>query len=353
MLYRPEACNKSVWRYGRGSKDVSLLRNRQKSTRKREDKVTKKQQVSVNSDQGIKELLQIMVQLRDPESGCPWDQEQDFASIAPYTIEEAYEVAEAIRLKDMDMLQDELGDLLFQVVYHARMAEEAGKFTFADVVTSISDKMTRRHPHVLGNVFGSESVESAGAQTEAWEQQKAKERADKAANGRKGSNGGHRTNGANRPDSAAESSSDQTAETVSALDDVPLALPALLRAGKLQKRAARVGFDWPNTAQVVAKIGEEMREIGEAIVAMAKERNADTERHATEELGDLLFACANLGRHLGFDPEAALRDGNAKFERRFRHMEEHLRKHNQHMENVPLAILEVLWQAAKESERDG
>ena len=299
------------------------------------------------ADDKIEGLLEIMVQLRDPESGCPWDQEQDFASIAPYTIEEAYEVAEAVRLKDMDMLQDELGDLLFQVVYHARMAEEAGKFTFADVVTSISDKMTRRHPHV----FASESVEGAEAQTEAWEQQKAKERADKAANGPKGSNGGHRTNGANRPDSAFESSNDQTAEAVSVLDDVPLALPALLRACKLQKRAARVGFDWPNTAQVVAKIGEEMREIGEAVVAMAKERNADTERHATEELGDLLFACANLGRHLGFDPEEALRDGNAKFERRFRYMEEHLRKNNQRMEDVPLAILEVLWQAAKETER--
>lgn len=312
--------------------------------------MTEKQEVSGNIGQGIESLLEIMSRLRDPESGCPWDQEQDFASIAPYTIEEAYEVAEAIRLKDMDMLQDELGDLLFQVVYHARMAEEAGKFTFADVVTSISDKMTRRHPHV----FASGSIESAEAQTEAWEQQKAKERAEKAAKGAKGakgSNGAHRTNGANRPDSASDSSSHQTAEAVSVLDDVPLALPALLRAFKLQKRAARVGFDWPNTAQVVAKIGEEMQEIGEAIVAMAKERNAETERHASEELGDLLFACANLGRHLGFDPEAALRDGNAKFERRFRYMEEHLSKHNQRMEDVPLAILEVLWLAAKKDEQ--
>ncbi len=332
---------------------VNLPQRRRKSARKsakKGKKVTKKQEVSGNIGQGIEGLLEIMTRLRDPESGCPWDQEQDFASIAPYTIEEAYEVAEAIRLKDMDMLQDELGDLLFQVVYHARMAEEAGKFTFADVVTSISDKMTRRHPHV----FGSQSIEGAEAQTEAWEQQKAKERADKAANGAKGSNGAHRTNGANRPDGASEGSSDQAteaAEAAGALDDVPLALPALLRAFKLQKRAARVGFDWPNTAQVVAKIGEEMQEIGQAIVAMAKERNAETERHASEELGDLLFACANLGRHLGFDPEGALRDGNAKFERRFRYMEAHLSKHNQRMEDVPLAILEVLWQAAKKDEQ--
>lgn len=295
--------------------------------------MTEKQEGSPRIDEDIAALLEIMARLRDPKTGCPWDKEQDFASIAPYTIEEAYEVAEAIRLGDMDMLRDELGDLLFQVVYHAQMAQESGTFAFADVVTSISEKMVRRHPHV----FADTSIESAEAQTEAWEKQKAEERAQKGGNGTKAGNGG--------------GNGEAVSQAASILDDVPLALPSLLRAYKLQKRAARVGFDWDNSAQVVEKIGEEMQEIGEAMVAMAKERSAANEAHVAEELGDLLFACANLGRHLGFDPEEALRAGNVKFERRFRHMEEHLRQNDQKMEDLPLAILEVLWQAAKESER--
>ncbi|HEX7006717.1 MAG TPA: nucleoside triphosphate pyrophosphohydrolase [Alphaproteobacteria bacterium] len=236
-------------------------------------------------------LLDIMARLRDPAQGCPWDVEQSFATIAPYTIEEAYEVADAIERGDMAALKDELGDLLLQVVFHAQMAREAGHFTFADVVEAISDKMVRRHPHV----FGKDRIASAAAQTEAWENRKAAERASAGAAG-----GG-------------------------VLDGVALALPALLRATKLGKRAARVGFDWPDLAPVLDKI--------------------------EEELGDLLFACANLARKLDVDPEAALRGANARFERRFRWMEAQLGTRGLRPEQMTLDQLEALWQEAKADEQ--
>ena len=260
---------------------------------------------------GTARLIEIMAALRTPETGCPWDLEQTFATIAPYTIEEAYEVAEAIRDGDTAALRNELGDLLFQVVYHARMAEEAGDFSYADVVQAISDKMVRRHPHVFGDV----EIASAQAQTVAWEEQKADERAKRAATGAAG-----------------------------ALDDVPLALPALTRAEKLQKRAARAGFDWPEAAQVLDKIGEEVGELRAEIAKGAKsERLAD-------ELGDILFGYVNLARHLGVDPEDALRGCNAKFARRFGYIEDALAAEGRTSDHASLAEMEALWQAAKKGE---
>ena len=233
-------------------------------------------------------LLAIMARLRDPERGCPWDRQQDFATIAPYTIEEAYEVADAIARSDVAALKDELGDLLFQVVFHAQMAEEAGLFDFADVATAISDKMVRRHPHV----FGDAEIANAAAQTLAWEEHKAKERAAKAV-----------ASGARE----------------SVLDGVALALPALLRADKIQKRAARIGFDWPEARPVIAKLSEE---IGELEAELAVEAGADHNKDRIEdEMGDILFAAANLARKLDIDPEAALRRATEKFERRFRRVE--------------------------------
>ena len=236
----------------------------------------------------IAQLLTIMAKLRDPINGCPWDQAQDFASIAPYTIEEAYEVADAIAHLDdepgaMTHLRDELGDLLLQVVFHAQMAAELDAFDFAAVAQAISDKMIKRHPHV----FGAEEFRDATAQTIAWEEQKAIERAELAA-----------TEG----------------RAQSALDGVASALPALTRALKLQKRAARVGFDWPDTAPVLAKIDEEIAEL-------TAEMDAGNAPAMAEEMGDLLFSVVNLARHLDIDPEAALRAGNDKFERRFRSLE--------------------------------
>ena len=257
---------------------------------------------------GTARLIEIMAALRTPETGCPWDLEQTFATIAPYTIEEAYEVAEAIRDGDAAALKAELGDLLFQVVYHARMAEEAGDFSYADVVQAISDKMVRRHPHV----FGDAEVESADARTLAWEEQKAAERAMDLVTG--------------------------------ALDDVPLALPALTRAQKLQNRAARVGFDWPQAAQVLDKIGEEVGELRAAIA-----NGAEAERLA-DELGDILFGYVNLARHLGVDPEEALRGCNAKFARRFRHIEGALAAAGRTPEVASLSEMEALWQEAKKGE---
>ena len=221
-----------------------------------------------------------MAALRDPDTGCPWDVAQDFASIAPYTIEEAYEVADAIARGDIADLRDELGDLLLQVVFHARIAEEAGHFDFTAVAAAISDKLVRRHPHV----FGDQGKISAAAQTANWETLKAAERAANAA--AKG-----------RPESV--------------LDGVPLPFPALLRAYKLQRRAARVGFDWPELAPVAAKVEEEWAEL------TAEIDNAGDKARLTDEVGDMLFAVVNLARHLDIDPEAALRAGNAKFERRF------------------------------------
>jgi ATP diphosphatase len=264
----------------------------------------------------VKRLLEIMTRLRDPVAGCPWDKEQDFASIAPYTIEEAYEVADAIQRGDMAALMDELGDLLFQVVFHAEMARERGEFDFAAVAGRISDKMLRRHPHV----FGGAGIESAEAQTRAWEAHKAAERAASAA-----------TEG--RPHGV--------------LDGVALGLPALMRADKLQRRAARVGFDWPETTQVLDKIEEEIGELRHEIgVGAVPDRVED-------ELGDLLFAIANLARHLAVDPEAALRRTNAKFARRFRRIEQLLEQQGRSPAEATLDEMEALWLQAKREERGG
>lgn len=262
----------------------------------------------------IAELLAIMRRLRDPDGGCPWDLEQTFATIAPYTIEEAYEVAAAIEAGDANgdyaHLKDELGDLLLQVVFHARMAEERGLFDFGDVVRAIVDKMIRRHPHVFGS---GAAVASAEEQTIAWDEHKRRERAAKVEAG------------------------------ASRLDGVANALPALMRAVKLQSRAAEVGFDWPSAGTVVDKIVEESRELAEADPA--------DRAHVEEEFGDLLFAVANLGRHLKVDPETALRGANAKFVRRFRFIEDGLRAQGRSPEQSNLDEMEALWQAAKQTER--
>lgn len=230
-------------------------------------------------------LLELMARLRDPECGCPWDRAQDFASIAPYTIEEAYEVRDAIERADARKLAEELGDLLFQVVFHARLAEERGWFDFAAVATGIHEKLIRRHPHVFGN---DAAPHSPAEQSLRWEDLKARERAAAA--------GGHD----------------------SVLADIPLALPALTRAGKLGRRAARVGFDWERPEGVREKVTEELAELDAALGASGGAPDA----HAREEFGDVLFALANWGRHLGIDAEEALREANAKFERRFRRMEQ-------------------------------
>ena len=261
-----------------------------------------------DKDAGIERLLEIMRRLRDPQTGCPWDIEQDFDSIAPYTIEEAYEVADAIQRRDWPELEGELGDLLLQSVYHTAMAEEAGLFSFQSVVRNISDKMVARHPHV----FGTESRDkSAEQQTADWEAIKARERAGKAQQG--------------------------------ALDGVAVGLPALLRAYKLQKRAARVGFDWPDTRDVIAKITEEAAELVEA-------RDTLTQREVEEEFGDLMFVMANLGRHLGLEPEAALRAANAKFTRRFAGIEARLAAMGKTPSDSDLAEMDALWDAVKAEE---
>lgn len=258
---------------------------------------------------GIARLLAIMAALRDPQSGCPWDIEQDFASIAPYTIEEAHEVADAIAREAWDELPGELGDLLLQVVFHARMAEEAGMFGFSDVVQSVTDKMIDRHPHI----FGSESRDkTAEQQVRDWEAIKARERAAKAEQG--------------------------------VLDGVALGLPALTRAVKLQNRAARVGFDWPDATEVLDKIAEETRELVTA-------RDSGDHAHLTEEFGDLMFVMANLARHLKIDPEEALRLANAKFTRRFRAIESALALQGRRPEDSDLAEMDRLWNEAKAAER--
>ena len=259
-------------------------------------------------------LIEVMARLRDPENGCPWDIEQDFDTIAPYTIEEAYEVAEAIAQKDMPALKEELGDLLLQVAYHARMAEEAGAFDFEAVAETIADKMIRRHPHV----FGDDSVDSAEAQTANWEAQKAAERQRKA---------------------------DESGESLSALDGVPLALPALVRADKLGKRAARVGFDWNDAGHLFDKVKEEVAELDAEVRA-----GTDSSRMA-EELGDLLFTLANLARHLKIDPEDALRRTNAKVHDRFRRMERSLAADGVDVRDAPIDLMERHWNAAKAAEK--
>ncbi len=260
---------------------------------------------------GMPRLLEIMRRLRDPDSGCPWDIEQDFTSIAPHTIEEAYEVADAIERKDWPELEGELGDLLLQTVYHTQMGEEAGHFTFASVTNAISEKMVARHPHV----FGTESREkSADQQTADWEKIKAAERAGKAQQG--------------------------------TLDGVAVGLPALLRAVKLQKRAARVGFDWPSTDQVLDKIVEETQELTEA-------RDTLSQAEVEEEFGDLLFVMANLARHLKIDPEAALRAANSKFTRRFEAVEAKLKSLGKTPDQSDLTEMDALWDAVKADERAG
>lgn len=257
----------------------------------------------------IDDLLATMAKLRDPDGGCPWDLEQDFATIKPYTIEEAYEVADAIDRADLDDLRGELGDLLLQVVYHAQMAREARAFAFEDVARAINDKMIARHPHV----FGDAAVRSAAAQTEAWERQKARERAEKAA---------------------------KQGREPSLLDDVPLALPALMRAEKLGRRAARVGFDWPDTAGVVAKLREEIAEIEGALVE-------GSTAEIQEEIGDLLFAAAQLARKAGVDAEESLRLANLKFAGRFQAMETAARADGSDLRAEDMERLETRWLATK------
>jgi MazG family protein len=258
----------------------------------------------------VARLLAVMAWLRDRRHGCPWDVEQTFRTIAPYTIEEAYEVADAIDRDDLGALKEELGDLLLQVVYHAQMAHESGAFGFADVASAIADKMVDRHPHV----FGDARVATAEAQTVSWEARKAIERAAKRAG----------------------------AEPAGALDGVARALPALLRAEKIQKRAARVGFDWKQTGPVIDKIEEELGELRAELEA----GDVDQAR-LTDELGDVLFAVANLARHCKIDPEAALRATNDKFERRFRHIERRLAEAGRKPADATLEEMEALWQEAK------
>lgn len=257
----------------------------------------------------IEELLTLMARLRDPEHGCPWDLQQTYATIAPYTIEEAYEVADAIARHDLDELRDELGDLLLQVVFHAQMAREEGVFEFADVVRAIVDKMTRRHPHVFGEVRYADVDE----QKRAWDDIKSAERG--------------------------------TTTEQRVLSGVPLALPALTRAAKLQRKAARVGFDWSELPPVLAKIEEEIGEI------RAELADGAVPERVTDEIGDLLFACVNLARHTNVDPEAALRAANAKFERRFGYIETALRAENRRPEQATLAEMDALWEQAKTAER--
>ncbi|KAF1705979.1 nucleoside triphosphate pyrophosphohydrolase [Pseudoxanthomonas sacheonensis] len=268
--------------------------------------------MSANPD--INDLLTIMSRLRDPQSGCPWDIEQDFASIAPYTIEEAYEVADAIDRNDLRDLKDELGDLLLQVVFHAQMAKEQGAFDFGDVVASICDKMTRRHPHV----FADASVEDAEAQTREWEAQKRRER---------------------------EAAGDTDA---SALAGVSRGMPEWQRAVKLQSRAARVGFDWPGPDPVIAKLHEEIEEV--RVEFAHGDARANHER-LQDEIGDVLFVCANLARHAKVDVGAALRHANLKFERRFRSMESLAAEDGVHLSRLPLDQQEAYWNRAKGMER--
>jgi len=256
----------------------------------------------------LRRLLNIMEALRHPQTGCPWDREQDFASIAPYTIEEAYEVADAIAARDFAALPDELGDLLLQVVYHARMAEEEGRFAFADVARAIADKMVRRHPHV----FGEDAARDAGMQVAAWEEQKRAERAARAETG--------------------------------TLAGIPIALPALTRARKLTARAGRVGFDWSNAEEVIVKLEEEIAELRAELPGADRARLAD-------EFGDILFVAANLARKLDLDPEACLRQANEKFSRRFGSVEKDLADLGKTPAESTLEEMEMLWQTAKRRER--
>jgi len=275
------------------------------------------------SDTGIEGLLAIMARLRDPAHGCPWDVAQDFATIAPYTIEEAYEVADAIDRGDLDGLRDELGDLLLQVVFHARMAEEAGAFAFPDVVAAIASKMTRRHPHVFPDAAGNTApVADAAAQSRAWDDHKRAER---------------------------EASGDRDA---SALAGISRGLPEWQRAVKLQHRAAKVGFDWPDPVPVIAKLHEEIEEVREEFAAVADAPGDAAARARLEaELGDVLFVCANLARHARVDVGSALRRANHKFERRFRAMEALAAADGTPLASLSLEAQDRYWDMAKAAER--
>ena len=264
----------------------------------------------------IFDLLAVMTRLRDPDTGCPWDVEQTFETIAPYTIEEAYEVADAIERRDMDGLKQELGDLLLQVVYHAQLASEAHTFEFADVVQAITRKMIRRHPHV----FKDPSRRDEFMATDLWDRIKTEEKAER----------------------------DGSAEEQSVLADVPVGMPGLTRAVKLQKRAAKVGFDWPDLTPVLAKVEEEFRELRAAIAQTEGSIAGDA---VAEEFGDLMFVMANVARHLGVDPEAALRSANTKFTRRFTSIEEALAAQGRGPTDATLEEMDALWDAAKEHEK--
>ncbi len=268
----------------------------------------------------IERLLDIMAALRTPDTGCPWDLEQSFATIAPYTIEEAYEVVDAIQRGDLSDLKDELGDLLLQVVFHARMAEEQGAFAFADLVDAINRKLHRRHPHVFGDARNLAPEEVKALWDEIKQAEKAERRAVRAAAGQP-------------PEPQA-----------GFLGGIPVALPALTRAMKLTSKAAKVGFDWPDAAQVADKVREELAEVHEAAESGDPDRIED-------EIGDLLFAVANLARHHRVDPEAALRRTNAKFERRFRAVEQGLADEGRDLQEASLDEMEALWVKAKEAER--
>ncbi len=261
----------------------------------------------------MQRLLKVMAALRDPERGCPWDKQQTFATILPYTIEEVYEVAEAIDHKDMSALREELGDLLFQIVFYAQLAKEAGEFEFSDITAGISEKLEQRHPHV----FGEADIATAEAQTQAWEQHKERERHAKAA---------------------------EQQRSASVLDNVPVALPGLMRAMKLQRRAARLGFDWHDIEPVLEKIEEELAEVREVLA-----EGGDKGR-LMHEVGDLIFACVNLARHAEVEPEVAMRGVNARFESRFRRVEELARQQNQRLDQMSLEEMDKLWDQAKAEE---
>ncbi|WXL24341.1 nucleoside triphosphate pyrophosphohydrolase [Ectopseudomonas mendocina] len=268
----------------------------------------------------LDDLLHLMARLRDPQHGCPWDLKQSYATIVPYTLEEAYEVADAIERGDYDHLPGELGDLLFQVVYYSQLAREEGRFEFAQVVDGITRKLVRRHPHVFpdGDLYGAVDTPklSEAEIKQRWDEIKAEERAEKAA----------------------------APEQLSLLDDVPVALPALSRAIKLQKRTAQVGFDWPEALPVVDKVREELDEVLEAM-------SENDPQAIAEEIGDLLFVVSNLARHLKVDPETALRAANSKFERRFRFIEQALHEQGLRADQCSLETLDALWGEAKKSEK--
>lgn len=279
--------------------------------------------MSLPSDtRSIHALLAVMAQLRNPDDGCPWDLEQDFNSIAPYTLEEAYEVVDAIERHNLVDLREELGDLLLQVVFHAQMASEQQAFDFSDVVQGIVEKMIRRHPHV----FGDENSKTAGAVAGRWDQIKEQEKAEKLK--------------------ASLNAGEQAPASESLLDDVPVVLPGLTQAVKLQKKAAKVGFDWPDTSQVIDKLNEEMLELSQEVTHEPR----DTSK-IEDELGDILFVYANLARHLGVDPEAAIRRTNQKFRRRFGRIEELLSTEGKEFDEMDLAGLDKLWDQAKKEER--